>query len=222
MTSTKSKNKVCAIIPFYNEEKHLRNVINSTLEFVDEVIAVNDGSTDNSVLTLKDFTNITLLNIENNTGKGYALQQGFNQVMRKEYDVVVTLDGDGQHKPESIPLMLKKLEFFDLVIGNRLNDVKSMPVQRRLSNRLTSLLLSKKLGINILDSQSGFRAYKKKVIEQVKTYMSGFEAESEMLVNAARKKFSIGFVDIPTIYADEKSKMKSYQAIKGFIRILMS
>lgn len=222
MTSTKRNNKVCAVVPFYNEEKHLRNVIISTLKFVDQVIVVNDGSTDNSVLTLNGLTDITLLSIEKNTGKGYTLQQGFNELLKKDYDLIVTIDGDGQHKPEYIPVMLKKLESFDIVIGNRLNDVRSMPILRRLSNRFTSLLLSRKLGIDISDSQCGFRVYKKKVIEQVKTDMNGFEAESEILVKAARKKFSIGFVDIPTIYADENSKMKSYQAIKGFIKVLLS
>jgi glycosyltransferase involved in cell wall biosynthesis len=218
----KRTNKICAVIPFFNEEKYLNQVVQGTSGFVDAIIAVDDGSTDNSLLCLNNIPGITVLKISSNTGKGYALQQGFNKCIEEGFDVVITIDGDGQHKPEYIPLLLNNIETFDIVIGNRLNNVSSMPFQRRLSNRLTSYFLSKKLGVNISDSQCGFRAYKIQVLSEVKTDMKGFEAESQMLVKAVRKNFSIGFVDIPTIYADEKSKMKSFQAIKGFIKVLMS
>lgn len=223
MISTRKRtNKICAVIPFFNEEKYLNQVVQSTLKFVDAIIAVNDGSTDDSLLCLNNISGITVMNIHSNTGKGYALQQGFNKCIELGFDEVITIDGDGQHKPEYIPLLLKNLETFDIVIGNRLNDVSSMPIHRRLSNKLTSYFLSKKLGIKITDSQCGFRAYKIKVLQEVRTDLKGFEAESEILVKSARKNFSIGFVDIPTIYADEKSKMKSFQAIKGFIKVLLS
>lgn len=132
------------------------------------------------------------------------------------------MDGDGQHSPESIPLLLNKIEKFDIVIGNRLDNLSSMPIQRRLSNKLTSFLLSKKLGIKISDSQSGFRIYKQEVLIRTKTLFSGFEAESEILVKAVRNGFKVGFINIPTIYGDEKSKMKPIQAIKGFIKVMLS
>ncbi len=97
-----------------------------------------------------------------------------------------------------------------------------MPIQRRLSNKLTSLLLSIKTGQKIIDSQCGFRAYKSEVIKNIKTNFPGFEAESEMIIKAARKGYKIGFVDITTIYGDEKSKMKPVRAIIGFLRVLFS
>jgi hypothetical protein len=95
-----------------------------------------------------------------------------------------------------------------------------MPFQRILSNRITSFLLSIKTGQQIKDSQCGFRAYKKVVLENVRTKSIGYEAESEILIYAARKGYKIGFINIPTIYGNEKSKMNPIQAIIGFIKVL--
>jgi hypothetical protein len=97
-----------------------------------------------------------------------------------------------------------------------------MPIQRKLSNKLTSFFLTVKTGQNILDSQCGYRAYRAEVLRKVKTNLLGFEAESEILVKASKKGFKIGFVDIPTIYGNEKSKMRPFQAIFGFLRVLFS
>lgn len=221
MISTKI-NKVCAVIPFFNEEIHLRNVVLKTLNYVDEIIAVNDGSTDNSVDQIKGIEKVTLINIPLNKGKGYALKSGFTESLKIISDITVTIDADMQHDPDYIPLLLNKTDSFDIVIGNRLNNVESMPYHRRISNYLTSFLLSKKLKVKIEDSQCGYRAYRTRIFSNIELFMNGFEAESEILVKAARNNFSIGFVDIPTIYADEKSKMKSLQAIKGFIKVLLS
>jgi len=96
-----------------------------------------------------------------------------------------------------------------------------MPLQRILSNKITSFLLSVKTGQDIKDSQCGFRAYSSEILKEVKTEYSGFEAESEMLVKAAKKGYKIGFVDIPTIYGTENSKMRPFQAIFGFIKVIL-
>ncbi len=210
------------MIPFFNEEIHLRNVVIKTLNYVDEIIAVNDGSTDNSVDQIKGIEKVTLINLPLNKGKGYALRSGFTESLKIKSDITVTIDADMQHDPDYIPLLLNKTDSFDIVIGNRLNNVESMPYHRRISNYLTSFLLSKKLKVKIEDSQCGYRAYRTRIFSNIELFMNGFEAESEILVKAAKNNFSIGFVDIPTIYADEESKMKSFQAIKGFIKVLMS
>lgn len=210
------------MIPFFNEEIHLRNVVIKTLNYVDEIIAVNDGSTDNSVDQIKGIEKVTLINIPLNKGKGYALRSGFTESLKIKSDITLTIDADMQHDPDYIPLLLNKTDSFDIVIGNRLNNVERMPYHRRISNYLTSFLLSKKLKVKIEDSQCGYRAYRTRIFSNIELFMNGFEAESEILVKAAKNNFSIGFVDIPTIYADEKSKMKSFQAIKGFIKVLMS
>ncbi|MGQ9642985.1 MAG: glycosyltransferase family 2 protein [Ignavibacterium sp.] len=221
MNSSERKIKIAAVIPFYNERDFIRNVITETLNYTDIVIAVDDGSTDNSSEQIVDLNRVILISNEKNFGKGYSLRKGFEKAIGLNSQLIVTLDADGQHKPEIIPDLLNKISDCDIVIGNRMNDVKNMPLQRIFSNRITSYLLSKKLGVQIKDSQCGFRVYKSKVLESEKTSFNGFEAESEILVYAARKNFKIKFVDIPTVYENQNSKMKAWQAIKGFLKVLM-
>jgi len=221
-SSNKNKrNSICAIIPFFNEENFLHEVVKKTLNFVDLVIAVNDGSIDNSENLIKNSSGVLILSQEKNLGKGSALQIGFDESLRHQCDLIITLDGDGQHNPELIPSFVSSAESYDIVISNRLNNLKKMPFMRILSNKITSKLLSFKTKQNIIDSQCGFRLYKREVLEKVKTTTSGFEAESEILILASRSGFKIGFVDIPTIYQNEISKMKPISAIFGFIKVLL-
>lgn len=220
MNSSERKIKIAAVIPFYNERDFIRNVISETLNYTDIIIAVDDGSTDNSSEQIIDLKKVILISNEKNFGKGYSLRKGFEKAIELNSQLIVTLDADGQHKPEIIPELLNKISDCDIVIGNRMDDVKNMPLQRIFSNRITSYLLSKKLGVQIKDSQCGFRVYKRKVLESVKTTFNGFEAESEILVYAVRKNFKIKFVDIPTVYENQNSKMKAWQAIKGFLKVL--
>lgn len=220
MNNLNQKTKVCAVIPFYNERDFLFDVVSETLKFVDNVIAVNDGSSDGSEKIIDNLERVQVVSLNRNYGKGYALQIGFNESIKQNFDTIITLDADKQHNPAFIPEFISQLSNFDIVIGNRLNDTKDMPIQRILSNKITSSLLSLKTGQNILDSQCGYRGYKTDVLKNVNSFSSGYEAESEMIVYAARADFKIGFVNISTIYGNEKSKMNPIEAILGFIKIL--
>lgn len=213
---------VCAVIPFFNEKKTLNLVLDETLHYVKFVFAVNDGSNDDSYLEERNKINVNFIDLEKNYGKGNALRIGFESAVSSGFDSVVTLDADLQHDPKYIPELVKELSTFDIVIGNRLKNIKEMPLQRRFSNKITSFLLTLKTGQEILDSQCGFRAFRAEALKELKIKYSGFEAESEILIKAAKKGYKIGFVDIPTIYGNEKSKMKPLQAILGFTKILFS
>ena len=220
MNSSKSKSKVCAIIPFFNEEQFIRDIISDTLKYVDLVIAVNDGSIDNSEKLIQNISNVIILSFPKNHGKGFALQNGFDECLKRNFEFIITLDGDNQHDPDFIPAFIKDLDKYDIVIGNRLGEIKNMPFMRILSNKITSILLSLKTKQKIIDSQCGFRAYRSEVLKKVKTTSSGYEAESEILILASRMGFNIGFIEIPTVYADEKSKIKPVAVIFGFLRTL--
>ncbi|MEE9450954.1 MAG: glycosyltransferase family 2 protein [Ignavibacteriaceae bacterium] len=187
---------------------------------VELVIAVNDGSTDDSVSKIFINENVIVLNEPENRGKGFALRKGFTKAVELGCDAVITLDADLQHNPASIPALLSGLDNFDLVLGNRLKDLSGMPFQRVMSNKLTSFLLSKKTGMKIIDSQCGFRALSVEVLQKVQTQSNGYEAESEIIILAARAGFKIGFVEVPTIYGNEKSKVNPVKAIFGFIKVL--
>lgn len=212
---------IAAVIPFYNEKETINSVIQQTLRYVDKVIAVNDGSTDGSENIIELNDNIILLNINTNYGKGYALKEGFIKSIELKSDYTVTIDGDLQHPPELIPKLLKEINFYDLIIGSRKREIKTMPFQRIMSNGITSYLLSIKTGQNIKDSQSGFRLYKTNNLNKILTDNKGYEAESEILIKAARVGLKIGSVEIPTIYNQSKSKIKPFEAILGFIKVLI-
>jgi glycosyltransferase involved in cell wall biosynthesis len=226
LSNSKGINKitdpVCAVIPFFNEKETLKFVLDETLKYVQFIFTVNDGSDDDTYVNLDNESKIKIINLDRNYGKGKALSVGFSEAVSEGFENIITLDADLQHEPKYIPKLIEGLQSFDIVIGNRLKNLKGMPFHRRLSNTLTSFFLTVKTGQNILDSQCGYRAYKAEVLRKVKTDFSGFEAESEILVKAAKKGFKIGFVDIPTIYGNEKSKMRPLQAIVGFLRVLFS
>jgi len=222
LNKSKVQNKICAVIPFYNEEKTISEIINRTLQYVDKIIAVNDGSTDNSKQKINNVQNVIVIDYGKNYGKGFALNKGFEKALELGYDTVVTLDSDLQHDPVFIPDLLREIENYGIVIGNRLNNLADMPLQRRLSNKITSFLLSVKTGQKILDSQSGFRAIRSDVLRVVKTRKHGYEAESEQIILAARNGFKIGFVNTTTIYGNEKSKIKPVKTILAFIKTLFS
>jgi len=222
LSISKNSNKIAAIIPFFNERGTINQIMQLTLKHVDAVIAVDDGSTDNSSENITLGENIILLKNATNRGKGSALRKGLSYAVKNGFDELITLDADLQHNPDEIALLCSRLKVYHIVIGNRLNNLKDMPLQRRISNKITSYLLSIKTGQKILDSQSGFRAYRAEVIKNVETKEDGYEAESEILITAARKGYRIGFTDITTIYGDEISKMSPVKSSIGFIKLLFS
>lgn len=222
MISSRNKNRICAVIPFYNESKHLSSVVNQVLEFVDIIILVDDGSTDSSIQIIPKNEKIILLSHDKNTGKGSALRTGLSKSIELETEVTITLDADNQHDPNYIPDFLEEIKNIDCIIGCRKRDKVSMPIQRRLSNYLTSKLLSLKTGYKILDSQSGYRGYKTIILSNILPDYKGFEAESEMIVKLCKQKYSLRFLEIPTIYGDEESQMRAIPTIVGFIKVLFS
>jgi len=216
-----NSNKLIAVVPYFNEENTIEKLITYTLNYVDQIIAVNDGSTDDSYNRIKYLNNIVHCSLKKNSGKGAAIRTGLLKSIELNSDLTIIIDADMQHPPSYIPNLLANIENFDIIIGSRKRDFKIMPVQRIASNFLTSFFLSLKTGQKIIDSQSGFRVYKTKILKDIIPAFNGFEAESEMIVRAAKKKYRIGSVDIPTIYGNDNSKMKSFQAIIGFIKVLL-
>ena len=222
MNNLADKNNVCAIIPFFNEGEKIETVVKRTLPFVKQIICVDDGSTDNYFISDDIFKSIILIKHSKNLGKGKALNSGFQKGIDLGFKTFITLDGDLQHNPESIPKLLNQIEKYDVVVGKRNFFNSNMPGPRRLSNFFSSKILSILTGQKILDSQSGFRCIKSTVINNCHIISTGFEAETELLLKASKNKFKIGFVEIPTIYSNnDNSKIKNWNSILGFIRIIV-
>lgn len=222
MNNLENKNNIAAVIPFFNESRTINQIVNNTLQYVDCVIAVDDGSTDDSSSKIPNNKNIALIKIKLNRGKGFALREGLNEGVKKGYTKLITIDADLQHNPDEIPLLISELNNFDIVIGNRLSNLVDMPLPRRMSNKITSFLLSLKTGNKIIDSQCGFRAYRAEVIKNIKTVKNGYEAESEIIIKASRKGYKIGFTHISTIYGNEKSKIRPVKTTFNFVKVLFN
>jgi glycosyltransferase involved in cell wall biosynthesis len=216
------KPRVAVVIPFFNEQQTLPEIIDKTLQYSDIIIAVNDGSTDDFLKHIKINERIVLISNKKNEGKGFSINRGMKKSIELNSDITITIDADLQHPPESIPSLIAALNIYDIAVGNRLGNLKGMPLQRILSNKLTSILLSIKLKQVIKDSQCGFRAYNTSILHDILPSSKGFEAETEILINARRKNYKIGFVEIPTIYRNHISKMKSFETIRGFLRVLFT
>ena len=196
---------VSVIIPVFNEEKTVGNIVTRTIKALEkmgvtyEVLVVDDGSDDNSA-DIAHRQKAAVLRVTHQ-GKGFALRTGFKYAKGK---LVITLDADGSHKPEEIPLVLKYLidNKADFVIGSRFTNFEKdkikIPKINRAGNRLFNNLTRYLTGVNVSDSQSGFRAIRASLIKKMKLRSRGYEVESEMLVKALRlnakvKETSISF-----------------------------
>ena len=193
--------KTVAIIPAYNEEAALADVIKKTLEYVDEVIIVNDGSVDNTAEIALE-AGAELINHKTNLGKGEALKSGFKAV--KDDSIIITIDGDGQHNPEEIPIVLKPIleDGADLVNGSRYlyGHEENTPAYRRIGQQVLDIATNISAGINVTDSQSGFRAFSPKARDCFRFKDTGFGIESEMLVDASEAGLKIVEVPITVRY----------------------
>ncbi|CUS77647.1 Glycosyltransferase involved in cell wall bisynthesis [Candidatus Kryptonium thompsonii] len=212
---------ICAVIPAYNAERTIKILIERVKKFIplEDIVVVDDGSTDmTSEIALGCGANV--LKHAKNYGKGKALKTGFKFAILKNYDAVLTLDADLQHDPDEIPKLIDKFsEGFDIVIGNRMKNLKSMPVERIFSNKMTSFLISLRTGQKIPDSQCGFRLIKRAVIEKISVKSDGFSFESEFLIKALLAGFKVGFVEIKTIYNGERSYIKHFSDTFKFIAV---
>jgi len=218
-------NKTCALICAYNEEESIFDVIEKTKRYVKDVYVIDDGSTDRT-REISLLAGARVLSHPANKGKGAALKTGFSHVVDKDYDIIITLDADGQHLPEEIPFFIDRIsQGFDVVVGKRNFSHKSMPIQRKLTNKIYSQILSMRSRTRIYDPQCGFRAFRREILEKlIKTSESrGFPYEVEMLLKLAGEKASIGWIEISTVYLDgRKSKIKPFRHLLDSTRVCLS
>jgi hypothetical protein len=165
------------------------------------VIVVDDGSDDGTACAA-DAAGAQVLRQPANRGKGRAIAVGLATALAAGAELIVTLDADGQHPPEAIPLLVEPIAAgrSDLVVGSRARDARLMPAGRQLSNWLSSALLSRAVGFSVPDSQSGFRAMRAEVAASVRPSGARYEYETEFLFLAARQGFRIAAVTVPTVY----------------------
>ncbi len=211
--------KVAVVIPAYNEQETVREVVERAKDHANLVIVVDDGSTDATARAASS-AGATVLRHDENKGKWAALRRGVGEALRLGADVVVTMDADGQHLPEEIPSLLSALDQADVAVGSRSRG--GMPFIRRLSNAITTGILRFVFGVRVRDSQCGFRAYRRRAAEVLLTVESdGFEGETESLVRLAKAGMRFADVPVSTIYAGEQSKIKATRDIYRFLKTVV-
>jgi glycosyltransferase involved in cell wall biosynthesis len=201
--------KIALLISAYNEENNMRRLIQDISFPREDIIVVDDGSTDNTWEIARDMGAVVLRHKEN-LGKGSAHRTGFKYALDHEYDYVITLDGDGQHDPQEIPRFVTaaKRTGADIIIGLRNRSLREMPLLRWFTNFMTSFVVSFVSHERVKDAQSGYRAISARVMRHVHLTTSHFDTESEILIKAARSGCSIGEVPISTIYRGGESRIR--------------
>ncbi len=202
--------RISIVVPAYNEEKRLPEVLKRVPDFVDKLIVVDDGSTDGTYSTAlkmaEEDPRVVPIRLEENCGKGCAMREG---IKHARGDVVVFMDADGQHLPEEIGKLVGPIVQgeADVVIGARRLEVQGKrPIHRRLSNMITTRLLRLKLGTYVYDTQSGFRAYRREFLPRIES--SRYEVESEMLIKAVKMGARIREVPVSMVYGVETGHFK--------------
>ncbi|HEX7628674.1 MAG TPA: glycosyltransferase family 2 protein [Candidatus Methanoperedens sp.] len=189
--------KTIAIIPAYNEESTLGDVIKGTFGFVDEILIVNDGSTDRTADIAKNAGAIVIDNIVNR-GLGKTIKRGYAEAIKRGADIVVQIDADGQYDPKEIPKLIQPIldNKADLVLGTRLENLKyEMPWLKKQGNKAFTWLLRRLTGADIKDGQTGFRATRKEVFETVEI-QGDFTYTQEMIVKTAKEGWRIANVPV--------------------------
>jgi glycosyltransferase involved in cell wall biosynthesis len=209
---------ICVLVPAYNEKAALGNVVKAVLQHDLDVVVIDDGSTDGSG-TIAATAGAYVLRNDHRMGKGFSLRKGFTWAVKQGYDGVITLDGDGQHDPADLDNFLQKAmeQPSSVIVGNRMQATREMPILRRMTNRIMSGLISYACHVSIPDTQCGYRYIGAEVLRSFEFMSGDFEIETEILMKASRKGFPIFNVPVKTIYRDEKSKIKPFKDTIRFI-----
>ncbi len=213
--------KCCVIIPTYNNEKTISNVISDVLEYCNDVIVVNDGATDTTPSLIKNFGNsITSIGYKKNVGKGNALKIGFKKAIELGFDYAITIDSDAQHYADDIPKFVAVLEKNpnSLLMGSRNMEQEGVPSKSSFGNKFSNFWVKLQTGIKLPDTQTGYRLYPLKEISKLKLFTSKFEFEIEVLVKLAWNNVPVLPVKIKVKY-DSNERVTHFRPWQDFTRI---
>jgi glycosyltransferase involved in cell wall biosynthesis len=204
--------RTLAVIPCCNEEAAIGSVVLKTKRFVNTVLVIDDGSSDDTKKIARD-AGATVISHRKNRGKGAAIRTGFQFAKENDFDYVVTMDGDGQHNPLEIPALLKNVvnNGNDISIGYRVGSDTEMPMWRKVGKRVLDYTTSMGTGGFVTDSQCGFRAFNKKAYESIAPKLKGeaFSVESEQLIKAHELGLKVVNTNVTCKYKDLDTSTKN-------------
>jgi glycosyltransferase involved in cell wall biosynthesis len=214
--------QTAAIIPAYQDQKHIGDIVRRTRERLDRVLVIDDGSSDQTSQRAREAGAEVIVHGENR-GKGEAIKTGLGHWLDQEVTWAILLDSDGQHLPEEIDRFIAaaasatRPTFF---IGNRMNNLAGMPFIRRVANRYMSRRISRVCGQEIPDTQCGFRMLDRQLIPELLGGGHRFDYETEVLIIASRKGYRIDSVPITTVYTDQVSQIHPLRDAIRFFKMM--
>src|SRR6218665_2877940 len=212
----------CVIIPTYNNEQTIATVIGDVLEYSTHVIVVNDGATDSTAAILKQFeTRADIVSYMPNRGKGIALRTGIKHAQEKGFRYAITIDSDGQHFADDLPAFINKIEQEpdSLIVGARNLNQENMPKKNTFGNKFSNFWFRFQTGINLPDTQSGYRLYPVEKMKNTRYFTSKYEFEIEVMVKAAWRGICVLPVPIKVFYAEGDKRVTHFRPGKDFTRI---
>ena len=214
--------KICVIIPTYNNATTIRRVIEDVEKYCSSIIVVNDGSTDDTAAILQSIPSpIEVVSYPDNRGKGYALVTGFKKAKALGYTHAITIDADGQHFADDIPFFIEGLKHNPegFIVGCRNLTEENMPRQNTFANRFSNFWFRLQTGINLPDTQSGYRLYTLSSLKGLNLITSRYESELELLVYAAWAGVDITSVNVKVYYPPAEERVSHFRPIYDFFRI---
>ena len=207
------------IIPAHNEEGRICKVINESKEHVNQIVVVDDGSTDNTPKEAKN-CKVTVLMHKVNLGKGAALKTGCDYAITRGAKKIIVIDADGQHDPKEIPKFLMALKEKEIIFSYRRNNER-MPGVLRFGNWFINSSINKLFNIKIKDSQCGYRGFTRGAYKKIRWDASDYYMETEMAIRSGRKNLNYGQLPIETIYSDRYKGTTIFDGIKIVTNIFL-
>lgn len=214
---------ICLVLPTYNNDQTIGNVLENLVEHTSDIIVVNDGSTDTTARILDTFRSrlAAVVSYPVNRGKGYALKCGFRKAIEKNYAYALTLDTDGQHDWSCVERLVEaaKASPNTLLIGSRYRYHHNTPGQNKFANRFSNFWFYVQTGQPLPDTQSGCRLYPLRLMKDMTLLTNRFEMEIEVLVRCAWRHIPLKAVPITVYYAPEGKRVSHFRPCKDFLRI---
>jgi glycosyltransferase involved in cell wall biosynthesis len=195
------------VLPVFNEVQYVQSVIDEVRRHSEHVLVVDDGSEDGTSRILQDRDDIQLVRHMENRGYGAALRSGFAFGVENGFEIVITIDCDGQHEPQRIPQLVAAARFADIVSGSRYLQAHPgdtvPPPERRRVNQVITAHLNEHLGLKLTDAFCGFKAYRTSALRQLHLTLDGYAMPLELWVQAAHLRLDIKELPVPLVYLDK-------------------
>ena len=209
------------IIPTYNNQATIAKVIADVKEYAEDIIVVNDGSTDSTSEILSKIDGIRLIEYPENKGKGYALKLALKRATEWGFRYAITIDSDGQHYADDIPTFVERIEQVpdSLLIGERNLTADNMPAKNTFANKFSNFWYKVETGKSLADTQSGFRLYPLDKLRNIHFITRRYEFEVEIIVRAAWRGVNVENVPIKVYYAPNEERVSHFRPLQDFTRI---